>query len=263
MILCMDVGNTNIKLGLFEGELLKDSWRISTLSNQTGDEYGVTIINLLSVNGYEKSEIAGIIFSSVNPSLNFTLVQMCKYYFGIVPMQVGTGIKSGLNLKYKDPKEVGADRIVNSVAAFSIYRKTAIVIDFGTASTFNVVTAKGEFLGGAIAPGIKVTAGALTEAGAKLPKVELKKPATVIAKSTTQNMQSGIINGFIGLCEYIVKKMKEELAEIGETDVIVVATGGMCELISDNEEKIIDVKDRTLTLKGLKILYDMNVEDSK
>ncbi len=262
MILVMDVGNTNIKLGLFAKDDLLDSWRISTQRNQTGDEYGVTISNLLRENGYDKKDIEGIIFSSVNPSLNFTLCQMCKYYFGETPMQVGPGIKTGINLKYKDPKEVGSDRIVNSVAVHSIYKKTAIVIDFGTASTFNVVTKSGEFLGGVIAPGIKVTASALTDAGAKLPKVELVKPKTVISQSTSSNMQSGIINGFIGLCEYIVRKMKEELAEKGETDVLVVATGGMCELISD-EEKIIDVKDRTLTLKGLKILYDMNMEDKK
>lgn len=262
MILVMDVGNTNIKLGLFEGENLLDSWRISTQRNQTGDEYGVTIVNLLRENGYEKTEVEGIIFSSVNPSLNFTLIQMCKYYFKVDPMQVGPGIKTGLNLKYKDPKEVGSDRIVNSIAVHSIYKQTVIVIDFGTASTFNVVTKSGEFLGGVIAPGIKVTASALTDAGAKLPKVELKKPETVISQTTSSNMQSGIINGFIGLCEYIVRKMKEELAQKGETEVLVVATGGMCELISD-EEKIIDIKDRTLTLKGLKILYDMNVEDKK
>lgn len=262
MILVMDVGNTNIKLGLFDSVSLQKSWRISTQRNQTADEYGVTISNLLREDGYDKKIIEGIIFSSVNPSLNFTLGQMCKYYFNVTPMQVGPGIKTGLNLKYKDPKEVGSDRIVNSVAVHSIYKKTVIVIDFGTASTFNVVTKSGEFLGGVIAPGIKVTASALTDAGAKLPKVELVKPQSVISQTTSSNMQSGIINGFIGLCEYIVRKMKEELAEKGETDVLVVATGGMCELISD-EEKIIDVKDRSLTLKGLKILYDMNVEDKK
>ena len=260
MILVMDVGNTNIKVGLFDGEDLRDSYRISTEKSKTSDEYGVTLMNLLREGGYKKTDVNGIIFSSVNPALNYTLNHMCNYYFKINPMHVGPGIKTGHNLKYKDPKEIGSDRIVNSVAVHEIYKKTTIVIDFGTATTFNIVTEQGEFLGGAIAPGIKVTAEALTEAGAKLPRIELIKPKNVIAKTTIMNMQSGIINGFIGLCEYMVRKIKEELYQMGETDVIVVATGGMCELIA-KEEKIIDIRDRTLTLKGLKKIYDLNMED--
>lgn len=254
MLLVMDIGNTNIKLGVFKGDDLVSSWRIQTQMGRTADEYGLVIMDLLIRDKHDINDIEGIAISSVIPSLNYTLEHMCQYYLHKKPLIVGPGVKTSLNIKYDNPKEVGSDRIVNSVAAYKLYGGPCIVIDFGTATSFNVVSLSGEFLGGAICPGIKVSTDALISNAAKLPRIELIKPDKVIGKNTVTNMQSGIINGFTGMVIYIIKKIKEE---INSPDAKVIATGGLSQLVFA-EEKIFDIVDRKLTLIGLKIIYDIN-----
>lgn len=253
MILGFDIGNTNIKLGVFEGTKLVESLRLSSSNRKTADEYYYTIKNMLS-DRVDPNAVDGAIVSSVNPHINYTIEHMITHYFGVKPIFVGGGIKTGLNIKYDNPKEVGADRIVNSVAAYRTYGGPCIVVDCGTATTFNVISEKGEFLGGAISFGLKSAAEALGSSGAKLPTVELNKPSKIINKSTITNMQSGIVYGYIGLVEYIVKNIKKEL---GYPSVKVIATGGLSEIIS-SESDVFDAVDRTLTLRGLNILYNLN-----
>ncbi|MGN0771336.1 MAG: type III pantothenate kinase [Christensenellales bacterium] len=261
MILVIDIGNTNIKLGVYNGNRLIASWRLSVSIPRTSDEIGIYIKNLFEENGLSKDDFEGIIMSSVQPSLNYTFERACEYYVGKKPMIVGPGTKTGLNIKYSNPQEVGADRIVNSVAAHRIYGGPCIVIDFGTATTFNAITAKGEFLGGCIAPGIKTSLNSLVDSTAKLPTVELVKPSSVIGKSTVGNMQSGIVYGFIGLVKNIVAAIKKEM---NAPDAKVIATGGLSELITANdEENTIDKVDRYLTLNGLKIIYDLNRDNNQ
>lgn len=252
MILTIDIGNTNIKCGVFDGDKLVYSLRLASSVSKTSDEYGLTMSDLLAQNGISRKDITGVIISSVNPNLNYTFEHMSNYFFGVKPLMIGSGIKTGLNIKYDNPKEVGADRIVNSVAAYYTYGGPVIVIDCGTATTFNYINAKGEFLGGAISFGLKTGMDALTAATAKLPKIELVAPLKALGKTTITNMQSGIIYGFIGMVEYMVKKLK---AEEGEAKVI--ATGGLSEIISESSA-IIDKVDRTLTLRGLNIIYNLN-----
>lgn len=254
MLLVIDVGNTNIKYGVWDGEDMRASFRVSSKISRTADEYGSVLVNLLANSGINKADIDGIIVSSVIPTLNYTICHMCEYFFGILPLMVGPGIKTGLNVKVENPKEVGADRIVNNVAAYKKYGGPVIVIDFGTATTFNVVDKDGAFIGGVIAPGIKTSLGGLVSSTAQLPMIELVPPKKVIAKSTETNMQAGIIFGFSGLVDNIVGKIKKEL---GDDNVKVVATGGLGEIIA-KETKSIDVVDRTLTLFGLKTIYDLN-----
>ncbi len=255
MILVMDVGNTNIKIGLYKGDRLSQTWRVATSSTNTADEYGMTLLNLLSNVGVCFSDIKGVIISSVAPSLNYTLEHMCTYYMHLKPIMVGPGIKTGIHVKYADPAQVGADRIVNAVGAYNLYGGPCIVIDFGTATTFGVMSESGEFLGGTICPGIKSSMEALVNTTAKLPRIELKTPEKVINRTTVTNMQSGIIYGFIGMVKYLIRKIKQELG----SDCKVIATGGMGEIIA-REVTEIDKLDRTLTLKGLKIIYDLNKE---
>lgn len=259
MLLVIDAGNTNIKLGIFDGDYLVNSWRMSVKVMRTADEMGITMQNLFATKGISFGDIDGIIMSSVSPSINYTIEHACQYYMNIKPMMVGVGVKTGLNIKYANPHEVGADRIVNSVAGYKIYGGPCIIVDFGTATTFNIVSENGEFLGGAIAPGIKTSLDSLVNNASKLMRVELIKPTTVIGKTTTQNMQSGTIYGFTGLVKYIVDKMKSEL---GYQNAKVIATGGLGELITQVDNSIIDVDDRYLTLKGLKIIYNMNKPNS-
>lgn len=254
MILVTDIGNTNIKVGVFDGDDLKVSLRVATSQNKTSDEYGLAICDLLRANGIQPSDIGGVVVSSVHPNLNYTFDHMVQYYFGVKPMIVGAGVKTGLHIKYDNPKEVGADRIVNSVAAYYLYGGPAIVIDCGTATTFNVITEKGEFLGGAITFGLKTGSDALSVACSKLPKIELTLPHKVVGKSTVSNMQSGLIYGFIGMVEYMVQKIKDEM---GFSSVKVVATGGLSELVKKGGTAI-DILDRTLTLRGLNIIYKLN-----
>ena len=254
MLLAIDLGNTNIKYGVFDGDKMVASFRVSSRISRTADEYGSVLVGLLSNSGIKKTDINGIIFSSVIPALNYTICHMCEFFFGISPIIVGPGVKTGLNIKADNPREVGADIIVNSVSAYNKYGGPIIVIDFGTATTFDVVTEKCEILGVVIAPGIKTSLEGLATKTAQLPMVELDAPKTVIGKNTKHCMQAGIIFGFAGLVENIIKKIKKEL---GTSDIKVVATGGLGEIIA-KEVKLISTVDRTLTLDGLKTIYELN-----
>ena len=255
MIFVIDIGNTNIKYGVYAGDKLVASFRVVSKKNSTADEYGIVVRDLLANAKISKSQIEGIIMSSVIPQLNYTIEHMCEQYLGIKPLMVGPGIKTGLNIKVDNPREVGGDRIVNSVAAFKKYggEKPVICIDFGTATTFNVISEKGEFMGGVISPGIKGSLDSLVNGTAKLPNIELNLPDKIIARDTVTNMQAGLLYGFAGLVEYICGKMKAELGR----DAVVVVTGGLSETIA-TETKCINIIDRTLTLEGLRILYEMN-----
>lgn len=254
MIICLDIGNTNIKYALFEGDKLVLSFRVATEHKRTSDEYGGQLLNILHTNHIDIESINGGIISSVVPPLDYTLERMCLTYLKIKPLMLGPGIKTGMNLKVDDAKEVGADRVVNNVSGVRKYGAPLIIIDFGTATTFNVIDSKCQFVGGAIAPGIKGSLDSLVNGTAKLPRVEIERPNKVIGTNTITNMQSGIFYGFAGLVEYIVKKMKKELKC---DDVKTVATGGFSEIIA-KEISCIDYVDKLLTLEGLKYLYYLN-----
>lgn len=253
MILTLDIGNTNIKAGVFNGPELVDYWRISTDRTKSSDEYGILLLNLFAHSKIDPA-VDGIIMSSVVPTINFTIEHMCSNYFNQTPMQVVPGIKTGINLKYENPRELGSDRIVNAVAAYELYGGPCIFIDFGTATTFGVVSERGEFLGGAICPGIKLASEALTDRTSRLPKIELVKPESVIGRNTVSNMQSGLVYGFIGQVTYLIDCMKREL---GAPDAKVIATGGMSRLIASGTDAIDEI-DGLLTLKGLRIIYERN-----
>ena len=254
MIICLDVGNTNIKYAVFNGDDIVLSFRVATDVKKTSDEYGGQLLTILSNNGVNFKEINGGIISSVVPQMDFTLERMCATYLHIKPLTLAPGLKTGMNLRVDNAREVGADRVVNNVAGLKKYGAPLIIIDFGTATTFNVLDEKGEFIGGVIAPGIKGSLDSLVNGTAKLPRVEIEAPKSVIAKNTVTNMQAGIVFGFAGLVEYIVKKIKKEL---GTSDVVTIATGGFSETIA-KETACIDVIDKMLTLNGLKYLYDLN-----
>ena len=260
MILTLDIGNTNIKTALFDGTEMVNYWRLHTSTTNTSDEYGITIINLFRHAGHDPKDVEGIVMSSVVPTVNFTIEHMCQNYFGITPMVIGPGVKTGINIRYENPRELGSDRIANAVAAFDEYGgdKPVIFIDFGTATTFGVVgtdsrSGTGEFLGGAIFPGIKLASEALTSGTAKLPRFALAKPEHVIGRTTLTNLQSGMFHGYVGMVTNLVQKMKSELGG----DALVVATGGMAVLIAE-ESKVIDKLDGLLTLKGLRLIYERN-----
>ena len=259
MILCIDIGNTNIKYGLFEGDELKVSFRVATDLNRTSDQYGTAIIDMLAVKGIYATDIAGAIISSVVPSLNYTVSHMCSAYLGVEPLLVGAGLKTGHDLRVDNAREVGADRIVNDVAAIRKYGAPVIVIDFGTATTFNVINEQREFIGGIIAPGIRGSMDSLVSGTAKLPRVEIETPKSAIGKNTITNMQAGLVFGFAGLVDYIVKKIRREMKR---PDMPVVATGGFSEIIA-KEISCINVVDKLLTLQRLKYLYDLNAEGKK
>ncbi len=254
MILTLDIGNTNIKTALFDGENMVQYWRISTNRLMSSDEYGILLANLFKHKGLELDVVTGIIMSSVVPSINFTIEHMCKNYFGIEPLQVAPGIKTGINIRYDNPRELGSDRIANAVAAWELYGGPCIFIDFGTATTYGVMSAKGEFLGGAICPGLKLSAEALVDRAAKLPKFELVKPESVIGKNTITNLQAGIVYGYVGQVTYLIRKMKEE---IGDPNTKVIATGGLALLVAGETDQI-NVLDGLLTLKGLRLIYEKN-----
>lgn len=259
MILLVDVGNTNIVLGVHNEEKYIASWRISTDTFKTSDEYGIQIMQLFALSNLNPKEVKGIIISSVVPNIMHSLENMIRKCFCLEPIIVGPGVKTGINIKYDNPKEVGADRIVNAVAAYELYKRAVIIIDFGTATTFCGLTKKGDYLGGCIVPGIKIASDALFERAAKLPRVELGFPKKIICKSTITSMQAGILFGYIGQVEYIVNKMKNEMLCVDSEEPMVIATGGLANLIA-SETKIINVVDSDLTLEGLKILYYKNKE---
>lgn len=259
MILLVDVGNTNIVLGVYKDKKYVASWRLSTDAKKTSDEYGIQVMQLFAQYNLNPYEVEGIIVSSVVPNIMYSLEHMLRKCFKMEPIIVGPGIKTGINIKYDNPREVGADRIVNAVAAYEIYKRSTIIIDFGTATTFCALTKGGNYLGGNIVPGLKISADALFERAAKLPRIELEKPHSIICKNTVSSMQAGIIYGYIGQVEYIVKKMKQEMMALGEDEPFVLATGGLSKLIA-KETKAIDKVEPDLTLEGLKILYEKNKE---
>ncbi len=257
MVFVMDAGNSHIKCGLFEGDTLKHSWRMSTNTMHTSDEYGIRMISFFNYVGCKICDVHGIIISSVIPSINYTLLHMCRLYFDKKAVCVGPGMKTGINILYDDPRELGADRIAGAVAAFTLYGGPCLVVDFGTATTFGAVSKDGDFLGGAICPGLKIASDALAEGAAKLPRIELKKPETVIAKSTVSGMQAGTIYGYIGQVDYILKRMKSEMGG----NPRVIATGGLARLIVPEAQEIDEVN-VLLTLIGLNILYKKNAKSN-
>lgn len=253
MLLVLDTGNTNIVLGVYEGAELKHHWRMETYRQKTEDEYAMQVKSLFTHVGLEFTDITGIIISSVVPPVMFPLEQMCKKYFKQEPVIVGPGVKTGLNIKYENPREVGADRIVNAVAAIHEYGSPLIIVDFGTATTYCYVNEHAEYMGGAIAPGINISMEALFDRASKLPRVELTRPDHVVGKNTVSAMQAGILYGYVGQVEGLVSRMKAESKKVPT----VIATGGLAPLIA-KETDVIDAVDDYLTLKGLKLIYERN-----
>ncbi|TFE24107.1 type III pantothenate kinase [Cohnella luojiensis] len=253
MILVVDVGNTNIVLGLYQGRILSHNWRLSTNRSATVDEYGILISNLFQLAGVRADQIEGVILSSVVPPIMNTLEQLFTKYVGKEALIVGPGIKTGLNIRYENPREVGADRIVNAVAGIEQYGTPLVVVDFGTATTFDYIDASGAYLGGAIVPGIGISAEALYQRAAKLPRIELSKPKTVIGRNTVAAMQAGIIFGYAGQVDGIVRRICKEF----NVQPRVIATGGLAEMIAEESETIEKV-DPLLTLEGLRIVYERN-----
>jgi len=259
MLLAIDVGNTNIVLGTFNDGKLIQNWRMETIVSRSADEYGMLISQLFTHEKLEIKDVSDIIISSVVPSTVYTFQHLASKYFNKKPLIVGPGIKTGLAIKYDNPGQVGADRIVNAVGALTKYGGPLVIIDFGTATTFCAVTDKWEYLGGSIAPGIKISSEALFEKTAKLPRVEIEAPGYTICKNTSESMQAGLIYGHMGTIEFITSKMKKELADECDTDreVKVVATGGVAALM-DTGLECIDYVDKMLTLEGLYCIYEKN-----
>jgi type III pantothenate kinase len=264
MLLVLDVGNTNTVLGVFApkpdaqgagtyGKLIAH-WRVTTAKTQTVDEYGVLFRNLFAMNGLEVGSVQGTVISSVVPPLDSTLREVCERYFQIKPLFIEPGVKTGMPVQYDNPAEVGADRIVNGVAAFEKYGGPCIIVDFGTATTFDAVSAKGEYLGGVITPGIGISADALFQRTARLPRVDIRKPPRVLATNTVNSLQSGLYYGYLGLIDGILERL---IAELGG-DVRVVATGGLASLMSSGSKYIREVDD-LLTLEGLRIIYERHM----
>ncbi|MBG9795526.1 transcriptional regulator [Paenibacillus dendritiformis] len=255
MILVIDIGNTNIVLGVYEGDKLLHNWRLSTSRQSTTDEYGVMIYNLFTMTKLSVKDIEGVILSSVVPPIMHTMEMLCRKYLNKAPLIVGPGVKTGLNIRIENPREVGADRIVNAVAAIELYGglKPLVVVDFGTATTFDVIDVKGNYIGGAIVPGIGVSTEALYQRAAKLPRIELTKPKSVIGRNTVHSMQAGIIFGYAGQVDGIVDRITNELG----AEPTVIATGGMAELIA-SESRTIDTTNPLLTLEGLRLIYNRN-----
>jgi len=253
MLLAIDIGNTNIVMGVFEGERLRATWRLATDVHKLADEYAVILLNLLPRDGLALSEIKDVILSSVVPPLVATFEELCRRYVGVEPLVVGSGVKTGVRILTENPREVGADRVVNALAAHRLYGGPVIVIDFGTATTLDAVSEDGDYLGGAIAPGIGIAAEALFERASKLPRVELVRPKNAIGKNTVTSMQSGLIFGYVGLIEGIVARIRDELG--GEAKV--VATGGLAQTMA-RETRVIDVVNPDLTMLGLRLIHELN-----
>ncbi|QGQ93705.1 type III pantothenate kinase [Paenibacillus psychroresistens] len=253
MIFVVDVGNTNIVLGVYKGKDLLHHWRLSTNRSATTDEYGIMIFNLFQIAGIRVDEIEGVIISSVVPPLMFTLERVSTKYLKKTPLIVGPGIKTGLNIRIENPREMGADRIVNAIAGIELYGAPLIIVDFGTATTFDYIDEAGHLLGCAIAPGIGISMEALYQHAAKLPRIDLVRPKTTVGRNTVTSMQAGSIFGFAGQADGIVDRMREEFA----SSPTVVATGGLAELIS-SESKSIQIVNPLLTLQGLQIIYERN-----
>ena len=253
MLMTIDIGNTNISIGVYQGDELGPRWRVSTDHNRMPDEYGLQLDGLLAHENLSPADISGICLASVVPPLNGIFLQACREYLNQDPLVVDTGIKTGVRILYETPRSVGADRIVDAVAVKHLYGVPACVVDFGTGTTFDAISRDGDYIGGAIAPGIGIAAEALFRRASKLPRVELSTPPSVIGQNTPHSMQSGLIYGYVGLVEGMVTRFRAELGP----DMKVIATGGLTEIIA-RETRMIDIVAPWLTLDGLRIIWDMN-----
>jgi type III pantothenate kinase len=254
MLLAIDVGNTHTVLGLFENGDLKRHWRILTDRQRTADEYSVMLWNLHRMAEIDPRSIDGAIICNVVPPLLAVVEETCRATFDLRPLVVGPGTKTGMPILYDNPREVGADRIVNAVAAYERHRDLSIVVDFGTATTFDAITRRGEYLGGAIAPGLSIAAEALFQRAARLPRVDIRRPPRVVGRNTTHSLQSGLFFGYLGLVQGILSRMREELGE----PVRTLGTGGLSQALHAELEGLLDEVDPNLTLEGLRLLYDRN-----
>ncbi|HEY5984256.1 MAG TPA: type III pantothenate kinase [Anaerolineales bacterium] len=253
MLLTIDVGNTNLTLGLYEGEKLGPHWRLATDHDRMPDEYGLQFLGLLEHVSLAADRLTGICLASVVPQLTQRVAQACRQYLKQEPLIVDAGVKTGIRIRYEDPRAVGADRVADAVAALRLYGGPACIIDFGTATTFNAVTKDGEYLGGAITAGINLAADALFTHTAKLQRIDLQRPPSVIGRNTTHAMQSGLLFGYVSMAEGMVQRFRAELGE----DMKVIATGGLAEIVA-GETKVIDIIAPWLTLEGLRMIWDLN-----
>jgi type III pantothenate kinase len=253
MLLALDIGNTAITIGVFDGEKLRARWSIATDVENMVDEYAILLLNLLQTEGLRREDVTEAILASVVPSLTPIFNEVSRRYFSVTPMAVDLGVKTGVRILYDSPRDVGADRVVDAVAASKLYGPPLIVVDFGTATVFDAISREGDYVGGAIAPGIGISAQALFERTAKLPRIELERPRTAIGKTTVGAMQSGLVFGYVGLVEGIIARMKDELG----ADAKVVGTGGWAPLIA-RETSVIDVVNLDLTLIGLHLIHEAN-----
>jgi type III pantothenate kinase len=258
MLLAIDVGNTNTSLGVYEGERLVAHWRLTTARERTVDEYGVHSRNLFELAGLDFKAITAVAIASVVPPLNFTLRRLSEVYFNRTPLFIDHATDTGVPILYEPPSDVGADRIVDAVAAVHKYGAPCIIVDFGTATTFDAINSRGEYLGGVITPGITISSDALFARTARLPRVEIKRPSSVIGSSTVGSMQSGLYYGYCGLVDGILKRMREELGQ----EVRVIATGGLAPLIATGSDYIEEIDD-TLTLEGLRLVYERTVSSKE